>query len=114
MSFISHPVPLASPHEPLADLVEINQKLKAACVGLQFEFDDLSEQIVARMLNAETGKQIRRMASEELMQLSKVLGKLHDLLVYQAICRKAQLTEQIPLPAPTRWSSSWTAMGVPG
>ena len=93
--------------QSLAVLGEINQSLKTASVGLQFEFDVPSNQIIARVVNVETGKQIRQMPSEELMQLSKVLGKLHDLLVHQAICRKAQLTEQSQIPAPTRWSNSW-------
>jgi hypothetical protein len=66
------------------------------------------------VVNVETGKEIRQMPSEELMQLSKVLGKLHELLVHQAICRKAQLAEQSQLPAPTRWSNSLSAPDAVG
>jgi len=117
MSFSPKPDQFANERQPLAalaDLEEINQSLKIACIGLQFEFDDATGQIVARVVNVETGKQIRQMPSEELMQLSRVLGKLHVLLVHQAICRKAQLTEQSRVPAPTRWSNSLGSLGVPG
>ena len=116
MSSILKPDQFANERQPLAaleDLEEINQSLKIACIGLQFEFDDATGQIVARVVNVETGKQIRQMPSEELMQLSKVLGKLHEILVHQAICRKAQLAEQSRMPAPTRWSNSMGSLGVP-
>jgi flagellar protein FlaG len=97
-----------------ATLAEINQTLKLASVGVQFEFDRETDTMIARVVDVETGKLIRQMPSEEVMQLSRALGKLHDLLVHQAVCRKAQLTDQTQAPAPARWSSPWGTTVAPG
>lgn len=90
-----------------AVLAEINENLKLASIGVEFEFDSGASIIIARVVDVETGKLIRQMPSEEVMQLSKALGRLHDLLVHQAICRKAQATDNSQAPAPARWSSPW-------
>ncbi|MGC1175679.1 flagellar protein FlaG [Polaromonas sp.] len=95
-------------------LAEINQTLKLASIGVQFEFDKDTDTMIARVVDVETGKLIRQMPSEEVMQLSKALGKLHDLLVHQAVCRKAQLTDQTQAPAPARWSSPWVTAVASG
>ena len=93
-----------------ATLAEINRILKQATIGVQFEFDTESETIIAEVVDVETGKLIRQMAYDEVMQLSKVLGKLHDLLVHQAICRKARAMNTSLAAAPTRWSSPWATV----
>ncbi|MEO8022676.1 flagellar protein FlaG [Polaromonas sp.] len=97
-----------------ATLAEINQTLRLASIGVQFEFDKDTDMMIARVVDVETGKLIRQMPSEEVMQLSKALGKLHDLLVHQAVCRKAQLTDQTQAPAPARWSSPWVTAVASG
>lgn len=97
----------ATPTHASAALAEINQILKMASIGVQFEFDKEAHTMIAKVVNVETGKMIRQMHSEEVVQISKVLGKLQDLLVHQAICRKAQLTAGAQAPAPMRWSSPW-------
>lgn len=99
--------------QPLAVLAEINQSLKNSLIGLQFELDADSGQIIGSVVNVETGKQMRQMPSEELVQLLKMLGKLQQILVNQAICRKAQLTEQSLVPAPARWGNSWMTLDTP-
>lgn len=104
----------AQPTWENATLAEINQTLKLASIGVQFEFDKDTDTMIARVVDVETGKLIRQMPSEEVMQLSKALGKLHDLLVHQAVCRKAQLTDQTQAPAPARWSSPWVTAVAPG
>ena len=96
--------------QPLAVLAEINQSLTSSSIGLQFELDAKSGQIIRSVVSVETGKQMRQMPSEELVQLFKMPGELHEILVNQAICRKAQLAEQSPVPAPARWGSSWIAL----
>lgn len=103
-----------SARQPFAALAEINQSLKMVSIGVQFEFDEAADKIIAKVVSVETGKLIRQMPSEEVMQLSKVLGKLHGLLVHQAICRKAQLTGHSQAPAPTRWSNPWVTTDAPG
>jgi len=104
----------AQPTWENATLAEINQTLKLASVGVQFEFDRETDTMIARVVDVETGKLIRQMPSEEVMQLSRALGKLHDLLVHQEVCRKAQLTDQTQAPAPARWSSPWVTTVAPG
>ena len=99
--------------QPVAVLAEINQSLKSSSIGLQFELDADSGQIIGNVVSVETGKQMRQMPSEELVQLFKMLGKLQEILVNQAICRKAQLTEQSPVPAPARWGNSWMTLDTP-
>jgi flagellar protein FlaG len=95
-----------------AVLDEINRSLTLAAIGVQFEFDREAHVMIAKVVDVETGKLIRQMPSEEVMQLSKALGKLHDLLVHQAICRKAQATDNSQAPAPARWSSPWKTTAV--
>lgn len=90
-----------------AVLAEINESLKLAAIGVQFEFDKDASIMNAKVMDIETGKLIRQMPSEEVMQLSKALGKLHDLLVHQAIYRKAQAAGNSEAPAPARWRSPW-------
>jgi len=103
-----------SERQRFAALAEINENLKMTSIGVQFEFDEEADKIIAKVVNAETGKLMRQMPSEEVMQLSKALGKLHDLLVHHEICRKAQLAGHSQAPAPTRWSSPWVATDSPG
>ncbi len=108
------PAPESQPTWESAALAEINEALKLASIGVQFTHDRRTDTTIAQVADVETGKLIRHMPSEEVVQLSKVLGKLHDLLVHQAICRKAQLTDHSQAPAPARWSSPWTAIVPPG
>jgi flagellar protein FlaG len=96
-----------------AALAEINHILKTASIGVQFEFDKEAHTIIAKVVNVETGQLLRQMSSEEVGQISKVLGKLQDLLVHQAICRKAQLTAGTKAPAPARWSRPWLTAAAP-
>lgn len=107
------PVPASALTWENSALAEINQILKMATVGVQFEFDRKTDTLIAKVVDVETGKLIREMPSEEVRQLSKALGKLHDLLRHQAICRKAQASGPSQAPAPLRWSSPWvTAMAA--
>ena len=93
-------------------LDEVNKSLTLAAIGVQLEFDRETHVVIARVVDVATGELIRQMPSEEVMLLSKALGRLHDLLVHQAICRKAQATDNTQPPAPARWSSPWRTTAV--
>jgi flagellar protein FlaG len=101
--------PVSGPTPEDSLVAEINQKLKLASIGVQFELDRETDTMIVRVVDVHTGELIRQMPSEEIVQLSKVLGKLNDLLAHQAICRKALLNTQAGVPAPARWSNSWGA-----
>ncbi len=90
-------------------LAGINQTLRMASIGVQFEFDNAAAAMIVSVENVETGKLILQMPFGELVQFFKALGKLQDLLVHQNICHKAQLTADSPVPAAVRWSRPWVA-----
>jgi flagellar protein FlaG len=77
--------PEATPTQASAALDEINQALKMASIGVQFEFDKEANTMIAKVVDVETGQVIRQMPSEEMVQVSKVLGKLQGLLVSQKV-----------------------------
>lgn len=99
----------AAPTQASDVLVEINQTLRMASIGVQFEFDNAAGAMVVSVENVETGKLILQMPFGEVVQFFKALGKLQDLLVHQNICHKAQLTADSPVPAAVRWSRPWVA-----
>lgn len=67
-----------------AALDEINQALALASIGLQFEFDKESEQMIARVVDISTGELIRQMPSEEMLQVARTLDKLQGLIFQRA------------------------------
>ncbi len=75
----------ATPEQTNAALKEINQTLQMAHIGVQFEFDKEAKIMIAKVVDVETGKVIRQMPSEEMIEVSKVLGKLQGLLVSQKV-----------------------------
>ena len=66
-------------------LAEINQSLKLASIGVQFEFDKEAHTMVTKVVDVESGEVIRQMPSEEVVRFSKALGKLQGLLVSQKV-----------------------------
>ena len=66
-------------------LAEINQTLKLASIGVQFEFDKEANTMVTKVMDVESGEVIRQMPSEEVVRFSKALGKLQGLLVSQKV-----------------------------
>ena len=95
-------------------LAEVNQILKKTRIGVQFEFDRKTDTLIAWVVDVETGALLYQMPADEVMALSKALGKLHDVLKHQAICRKAQELDQSHTPAPLRWRSPWMAATTSG
>ena len=64
---------------------EINQSLRQASIGVQFEFDKEANTMVTKVMDVESGEVIRQMPSEEVVRFSKALGKLQGLLVSQKV-----------------------------
>ena len=95
-------------------LAEVNHILKTTRIGVQFKFDRKTDTLIASVVDVETGALLRQMPAEEVMALTKALGKLHDVLKHQAICRKAQALDHSHTPAPLRWRSPWMAATTSG
>lgn len=73
----------------LATLAEINQTLKMASIGLQFEFfDQESGTMIAKVVDVKSGEVIRQIPFEEVVRISKALGKLQGLVLHQTILKK--------------------------
>ncbi|MDO9116268.1 MAG: flagellar protein FlaG [Polaromonas sp.] len=66
-----------------AALAEINQTLRMASIGVQFEFDREADTMVVKVVDVESGELIRQMPSEEVVRISRALGRLQGLLVQQ-------------------------------
>lgn len=66
-----------------AALAEINQTLKMASIGVQFEFDKEADTMIVKVVDVESGELIRQMPSEEVVRISRALGRLQGLLVHQ-------------------------------
>lgn len=68
-----------------AALAEINQTLKMASIGVQFEFDKESDTMIVKVVDVDSGELIRQMPSEEVLRISRALGRLQGLLVHQTV-----------------------------
>jgi flagellar protein FlaG len=66
-------------------LAEVNESLRMSSIGVQFEFDKEADTMVVKVVDVESGELIRQMPSEEVVRISKALGKLQGLLVHQAV-----------------------------
>lgn len=70
--------------EPMA-MTEINQALQMAGVGVRFEFNQEAEKMITKVLDVASGEVIRQMPTEDVLRLSKALGKFQGLLVDQKV-----------------------------
>lgn len=75
--------PEVAPAQARAALTEINQTLRMASIGVQFEFDQEADILIAKVVDVASGEVIRQMPSEEMVRISKALGKLQGLLLRQ-------------------------------
>lgn len=66
-----------------AALAEINQTLRMASIGVQFEFDKEADTMIVKVVDVDSGELIRQMPSEEVVRISRALGRLQGLLVQQ-------------------------------
>lgn len=67
--------------EVTAAVAEINQNLKIASIGVQFEFDKEANTTLTKVVDVETGKVILQLPSEQAVRLSIALDKWQGLLV---------------------------------
>jgi flagellar protein FlaG len=66
-------------------LAEINESLRMSSIGVQFEFDKEADTMIVKVVDVESGELIRQMPSEEVVRISRALGKLQGLLVHQTV-----------------------------
>ena len=76
---------MPSPAQERAALADINETLRMASIGVQFEFDKEADTMIVKVVDIESGELIRQMPSEEVVRISRALGKLQGLLVHQAV-----------------------------
>ena len=74
-----------APERERSALAEINESLRMSSIGVQFEFDKDADTMIVKVVDAESGDLIRQMPSEEVVRISRALGKLQGLLVHQAV-----------------------------
>jgi flagellar protein FlaG len=74
-----------APAQERAALAEINESLRMASIGVQFEFDKEADTMIVKVVDVESGDLIRQMPSEEVVRISRALGKLQGLLVHHAV-----------------------------
>lgn len=74
-----------TPSQGPAAMTEINQALQMAGVGVRFEFNQEAEKMITKVVDAASGEVIRQMPTEDVLRLSKALGKFQGLLVDQKV-----------------------------
>lgn len=74
-----------APERQRSALAEVNESLRMSSIGVQFEFDKEADTMIVKVVDVESGDLIRQMPSEEVVRISKALGKLQGLLVHQAV-----------------------------
>ena len=57
----------------------LNEKLSAWSTNLRFEVDEDLSRVIVQVVDADTGDVVRQIPSEEIINMSKALGKLQDL-----------------------------------
>ena len=75
----------AAPERERSALAEINESLRMSAIGVQFEFDKEADTMIVKVVDVESGELIRQMPSEEVVRISRALGKLQGLLVHHAV-----------------------------
>lgn len=58
---------------------DLNSRLSAWSTNLRFELDEDTSRVVVQVVDIETGDVVRQIPSEEVLHMSKMLGKLRDL-----------------------------------
>jgi flagellar protein FlaG len=74
-----------APAQERAALAEINESLRMSSIGVQFEFDKEADTMIVKVVDVESGDLIRQMPSEEVVRISRALGKLQGLLIHHAV-----------------------------
>jgi flagellar protein FlaG len=75
--------PLVSTAEVEKAIAALDKLVTTSARALEFSLDDVSGQIVVRVIDAETRKVLRQMPSEEVLAISRELDRLKGLLIQQ-------------------------------
>jgi flagellar protein FlaG len=62
---------------------EINDFLKSASAGIEFQVDNQSERVIVRVVDTETKQLIRQVPTEEMVAISHALDRMTGLLLAQ-------------------------------
>lgn len=63
---------------------KINASLLDHSVGVRFEIDGETHQVVVKVVDRSSGELIRQMPSEEVLRIAKLMGKFAGVLMTQA------------------------------
>jgi flagellar protein FlaG len=62
---------------------EINDFLKSASAGIEFQVDKQSDRVIVRVVDTETKQLIRQVPTEEMVAISHALDRMTGLLLAQ-------------------------------
>lgn len=65
-------------------VADINESLVNHVVGVRFEIDSETDQVVVKVVDRTSGELIRQMPSEEVLRIAKLMGKFAGVLMTQA------------------------------
>jgi flagellar protein FlaG len=71
------------PHKAAQAAKEINDFLKSASAGIEFQIDNQSDRVIVRVVDTETKQLIRQVPSEEMVAISHALDRMTGLLLAQ-------------------------------
>lgn len=60
-------------------LRELNEKMRPWATNLRFELDPDSSLVIVQVIDVTTGDVLRQIPAEEVVNMSKALGRLQDL-----------------------------------
>ena len=69
--------------DPQKAAQEINDFLKSASAGIEFQVDKQSERVIVRVVDTETKQLIRQVPTEEMVAISHALDRMTGLLLAQ-------------------------------
>lgn len=72
-----------SAEELVEPIKRINETLRP--YALQFDLENDHAQVITRIVDMETGEQIRQIPSEEVLRIAEQLGDIQGLLVQQQV-----------------------------
>lgn len=63
---------------------ELTEVLRTTSIGLRFEIDDVTNRVVTKVIDKDTGELIRQMPTEEVLRFARALDRLQGVFVRQA------------------------------
>lgn len=77
------PAPVATNDEVQSAVKQINEFIAPMMQSIQFSTDADSGRVVVKVVDSETQKVLRQIPNEEVLAISKTLGKLQGLIIRQ-------------------------------